>query len=170
LGLDPLADAGVVTLVRPWQPPQGKPLVKSPKLFFLDTGLCAALLGIRDEQALAASPHAAALWETAVHAELRRLLAAIAPRAELAFWRDRTKEVDFLLPTRRGLALIDASWSEFAPPATAGRLLRIRDLIGAGEVATLAVVCRSPHGQSLRQPAGPDVETVGLDDLPTLLG
>jgi predicted AAA+ superfamily ATPase len=168
--LDTLADAGVITLVRPWQPPQGKPLVKSPKLFFLDTGLCAALLGIRDEQALAASPHAAALWETAVHAELRRLLAAIAPRAELAFWRDRTKEVDFLLPTRRGLALIDASWSEFAPPATAGRLLRIRDLIGAGEVATLAVVCRSPHGQSLRQPAGPDVETVGLDDLPTLLG
>ena len=168
--LDTLADAGVITLVRPWQPPQGKPLVKSPKLFFLDTGLCAALLGIRDEQALAASPHAAALWETAVHAELRRLLAAIAPRAELAFWRDRTKEVDFLLPTRRGLALIDASWSEFTPPATTARLLRIRDLIGAGQVTTLAVVCRSPHGQSLRQPAGPDVETVGLDDLPGLLG
>jgi hypothetical protein len=48
--------------------------------------------------------------------------------------------------------------------------LRIRDLVGAGQVATLAVVCRSPHGQSLRQPAGPDVETVGLDDLPALLG
>lgn len=168
--LDTLADAGVIALVRPWLPPRGKPLVKAPKLYFLDTGLCAALLGIRSPQDLAASPHAAALWETAVHAELRRLLAAAAPQAELAFWRDRTKEVDFLLPTRRGLALVDASWSEFAPPATTGRLLRIRDLLGAAEVATLAVVCRSPHGQSLRQPAGPDVETVGLDDLPALLG
>jgi predicted AAA+ superfamily ATPase len=168
--LDTLAEAGVITLVQPWRPPQGKPLVKAPKLFFLDTGLCAALLGIRDEQDLAVSPHAAALWETAVHAELRRLLAATAPQAELAFWRDRTKEVDFVLPTRRGLALVDASWTEFAPSGTAGRLLRIRDLVGAGEVATLAVVCRSPHGQSLRQPAGPDVETVGLDDLPALLG
>jgi predicted AAA+ superfamily ATPase len=168
--LDTLADAGVIALVRPWQPPQGKPLIKAPKLFFLDTGLCASLLGIRHEQDLAVSPHAAALWETAVHAELRRLLAANAPQAELAFWRDRTKEVDFVLPTRRGLALVDAAWSEFAPPATASRLLRIRDLIGAGEVAALAVVCRSPHGQSLRQPAGPDVETVGLDDLPALLG
>ena len=168
--LDTLAEAGVITLVQPWRPPHGKPLVKAPKLYFLDTGLCAALLGIRDEQDLAVSPHAAALWETAVHAELRRLLAATAPRAELAFWRDRTKEVDFVLPTRRGLALLDASWTEFAPSGTAGRLLRIRDLVGAGEVATLAVVCRSPHGQALRQPAGPDVETVGLDDLPILLG
>jgi uncharacterized protein len=168
--LDTLTEAGVITLVQPWRPPQGKPLVKAPKLFFLDTGLCAALLGIRDEQHLAASPHAAALWETAVHAELRRLLAATAPQAELAFWRDRTKEVDFVLPTRRGLALLDASWTEFSPPGTASRLLRIRDLVGPGQVATLAVVCHSPHGQSLRQPAGPDVETVGLDDLPTLLG
>ena len=168
--LDTLADAGVITLVQPWRPPQGRPLVKAPKLYFLDAGLCAALLGLRDEHDLAASPHVAALWETAVHAELRRLLATTAPHAELAFWRDRTKEVDFLLPDRRGLALVDTSWSEFAPPATASRLLRIRDLVGAGEVATLAVVCRSPHGQSLRQPAGPDVETVGLDDLPALLG
>ena len=105
-----------------------------------------------------------------MHAELRRLLAATAPQAELAFWRDRTKEVDFLLPTSRGLALLDASWSEFAPLATTSRLLRIRDLLGAGEVASLAAVCRSPHGQTLRQPAGPEVETVGLDDLPGLLG
>jgi len=168
--LDTLADAGVITLVRPWQPPQGKPLVKAPKLFFLDTGLCASLLGVRSEQDLQASPHTPALWETCVHAELRRLLAATAPQAEVAFWRDRTKGVDFLLPTRRGLALIDACWSEFPPPATVSRLLRIRELVGAGEVAAMAVVCRSPHGQSLRQPGGPDVETVGLDDLPALLG
>lgn len=168
--LDTLAEAGVIVLVHPWRPPHGKPLVKAPKLFFLDTGLCASLLGIRSEQDLVASPHVAALWETAVHAELRRLLAATAPEADLAFWRDRTKEVDFLLPTRRGLALVDASWSEFAPPPTTARLLRIRDLIGPAAVGPVAVVCRSPHGQSLRQPAGPDVETIGLDDLPAVLG
>jgi len=168
--LDTLAEAGVITLIHPWRPPHGKPLVKAPKLFFLDTGLCAALLGIHSEHDLAASPHAAALWETAVHAELRLLLAAAAPQAELAFWRDRTREVDFLLPTSRGLALVDASWSEFAPPATTARLLRIRDAVGADAVGPMAVVCRSPHGQSLRQPAGPDVETIGLDDLPAVLG
>ncbi|MFM8414419.1 MAG: ATP-binding protein [Planctomycetota bacterium] len=168
--LDTLADAGVITLVRPWRPPQGKPLVKAPKLYFLDSGLCAALLGLRDEQDLAASPHMAALWETFVHAELRRLLAATAPHAELAFWRDRTKEVDFLLPMSGGLVLVDASWSEVAPPAIAGRLLRIREAIGGDAVAAVAIACRTPHRQALRDPAGPVVETVGLDDLPGLLG
>jgi len=167
--LDTLVDAGVVSLVRPWQPPQGKPPAKAPKAYFLDTGLCAALLGIRDEQDLADSPHAAMLWETCVHGELRRLLAAAAPQAELAFWRDRTKEADFLLPTRHGLVLVDASWSEFPSSAAIFRLTRIRDTIGADEVAAVAIVCRTPHNQSLREPAGPAVETIGLDDLPGLL-
>jgi predicted AAA+ superfamily ATPase len=167
--LDALVDAGVVSLLRPWTPPQGRPPVKAPKAYFRDTGLCAWLVGIRDEQDLAESPYAAMLWETCVFNELRRLLAAATPGAELAFWRDRTKEADFLVPTPRGLVVADASWSEFPSTAAVARLLRIRDLIGAATVAKLAVVCRTPHRQSLREPGGPAVETVGLDDLPSLL-
>ncbi len=167
--LDTLVDAGVVSLLRPWTPPEGRPLVKAPKAYFRDTGLCAALLGIRDEQDLAESPQAAVLWETCVFNELRRLLAAASPEAELAFWRDRTKEADFLVPTPRGLVIVDASWSEFPSSVAVARLLRIRDLIGAAAVAKLAIVCRTPHRQSLREPGGPAVETVGLDDLPSLL-
>ncbi len=165
-----LIDAGVVTLLYPWKPSQGKPVVKSPKVYFLDTGLCCHLLGIRTETELAESPHAAAIWETSVHAELRRLLAAAAPSAELLFWRDRTKEADFLVPTPRGLLIIDAAWLEIPPAAAVRRLLRIRSLIGEASVAGLAVVCRTPTRQALRRPAGPAVETVGLDDLPGLVG
>jgi uncharacterized protein len=172
--LDTLADAGVLSLVRPWRPPQGRPLVKSPKLYVCDTGLCASLLSIRTAEDLAESPHAPALWETYVYGELRRLVARAMPRSELAFWRDRTKEANFLFPSRRGLVLADASWSEFPSPAAVARLLRIRATFasvgGAGAISTLAVVCRSPHGQTLREPAGPAVETVGLDDLPDLVG
>jgi len=167
--LDSLVDSGVVSLVRPWKPPQARPPVKAPKVYFRDTGLCAWLVGIRHEQDLADSPHAAMLWETCVFNELRRLLAAAAPGAALAFWRDRTKGADFLVPTPRGLVVADASWSEFPASAAVARLLRIRDLIGAAAVAKLAVVCRTPHRQSLREPGGPAVETVGLDDLPSLL-
>ena len=155
--------------MRPWTPPQGRPLVKAPKAYFRDTGLCAALLGIRDEEDLADSPHAAMLWETCVFNELRRLLVATAPGAELAFWRDRTKEADFLVPTPRGLVIVDASWSEFPSSAAVARLVRIRELLGAGNVAAAAIVCRTPHRQSLREPGGPAVETIGLDDLPSLL-
>ncbi len=167
--LDTLADAGVLTLVRPWQPPHGRPLVKTPKLYFLDPGLCSHLLGIHDEEQLLASPHAPALWETLVHAELRLLAAAALPTAEIVFWRDRTKEADFLLPTPRGLVIVDAAWTEFPSAAAVGRLLRIREAIGPEQVATLAIACRTPHRQSLREPSGPDVETVGLADLPAVV-
>lgn len=168
--LDTLVEAGIVALVRPRLPPHGKPLVKAPKLYFRDTGLCSHLLGIRDADELTASPHVGALWETAVHAEVRRLAAATAPPAEPVFWRDRTKEIDFVVPTPRGLALLDASWSEFPSTADVRRLLRIRDEIGTSDVAHVAVVCRTPDRQALRDPGGPAVETVGLEDLPALLG
>ena len=168
--LDTLVEAGVVALVRPRPPLRGKPLVKAPKLYFLDTGLCSHLLGIRTADELAASPHVNALWETFVHAEVRRLAAAVAPAVEPVFWRDRTKEVDFVVPTPRGPALLDASWSEFPSTADVRRLLRIREEIGTPDVAHVAVVCRTPDRQALRDPGGPAVETVGLEDLPALLG
>lgn len=168
--LDALADAGIVTFLSPWRPPQGRPLVKSPKLYFLDTGLCAHLLGIRDEAGLLASPHSSAIWETYVHGEVARLVEATTPAATLTFWRDRTKEADFLVPTPRGLVIVDADWTELPSTAAVSRLLRIRTAIGADAVAATAIACRTPHRQSLREPSGPAVETVGLDDLPGLLG
>ena len=167
--LDTLADAGLIALVQPWRPPQGRPLVRTPKLYVTDTGLCSHLMGIRDEDDLAASPHAPALWETFVHGELRSLLRGIAAGAELAFWRDRTKEADFVVPTPRGVALLDVAWTELPAAVTIARMLRIRESFGPDEVAALAVVCRTPHRQALREPAGPVVETVGLDDLPGLV-
>jgi predicted AAA+ superfamily ATPase len=168
--LDTLADAGIVAFLPPWRPPGGRPLVKSPKLYFLDTGLCSHLLGIRTEADLSSSPHAAPLWETFVHAELRQLAAASAPQAELAFWRDRTKEADFLVPTSRGLVIVDAEWTELPTTAAVSRLLRIRAALGADAVTAIAIACRTPHRQSLREPNGPAVETVGLDDLPEVVG
>lgn len=167
--LDTLVEAGIVALLRPAAQPQGRGLVKAPKLYVRDTGLCSHLLGIRTADELTASPHAPALWETCVHGEVARLAAAVAPAAEPAFWRDRTKEADFVIPTPRGLILLDAAWSEFPATADIRRLLRIRDAIGPENVAATAIVCRTPTRQTLREPAGPAVETIGLDDLPALL-
>ncbi|GDX96847.1 hypothetical protein LBMAG47_25120 [Planctomycetia bacterium] len=168
--LDTLVEAGIISLLRPAAQPQGRGLVKAPKLQFLDTGLCSHLLGIRTANELAASPHAPAVWEAAVHREVRRLAAAATPAVEPAFWRDRTKEANFVVPTPRGLVLLDAAWSEFPATADIRRLLRIRQAIGTDAVAAMAVVCRTPTRQTLREPAGPAVETIGLDDIPALLG
>ncbi|MFN9369985.1 MAG: ATP-binding protein, partial [Planctomycetia bacterium] len=115
--LDTLVEAGIVAVVKPASSPQARGVVKAAKLHFLDTGLCSYLLGIRTADELATSPHAPAIWEAAVHRELRRLGAEKTPVVEPAFWRDRTKEADFVMTTPRGLVLLDTSWSEY--PATA---------------------------------------------------
>jgi predicted AAA+ superfamily ATPase len=55
--------SGILYLLHPWFSNPETRLVKSPKLYFADTGLLCALLAIDDPEALDHSPHAGAVWE-----------------------------------------------------------------------------------------------------------
>jgi predicted AAA+ superfamily ATPase len=75
----------------------GKRLVKSPKLYFHDTGLAAFLLGIQTPQQLAIHPARPALFETLVVCECLRDCFNNGKPSNLYFWRDSTgNEVDLL--------------------------------------------------------------------------
>ena len=75
-----------------------KRLVKTPKLYFLDTGLAAWLLGIESAQQLNTHPLRGALFETWVVAEYLKLRLNTARPSNLSFWRDRSgHEVDLLI-------------------------------------------------------------------------
>ena len=63
-----------VVLLEPWFANLGKRLVKSPKLYFADTGLLCFLLGM-DDLAIEASPLTGRVWENLVFSELRSHLA-----------------------------------------------------------------------------------------------
>jgi predicted AAA+ superfamily ATPase len=89
----------VVLRLPPYHRNFNKRLVKSPKLYFLDSGLMAWLLGIEHADQIATHPLRGALFETWVVAELaKRRLNAGRP-LNLSFWRDRSgHEIDLLLP------------------------------------------------------------------------
>ena len=70
--LSALQASGIAVLLEPWFSNRTRSLVKSPKLYFADTGLTAFLCGLRSEGDLPGSPFAGPLWETLVFAELRR--------------------------------------------------------------------------------------------------
>lgn len=75
----------------------GKRLIKSPKLYFHDTGLAAFLLGIQTPQQLAIHPARPALFETLVVNEYLRSCFNSGKPSNLYFWRDSTgNEVDLL--------------------------------------------------------------------------
>lgn len=78
----------LVHLLPPYHRNFGKRLVKAPKLYFIDTGLAASLIGIRNAKDLEIHPARGALFETWAVAEmLKRRFNAGLP-ADLYFWRD----------------------------------------------------------------------------------
>lgn len=93
-----LEAGSIVFLLRPYFRSFNKRLVKTPKLYFLDTGLLCHLLGIRDESHLEVHPLRGAIVENMVASELlkARLNEGIEP--ELYFWRDAGGfEMDFII-------------------------------------------------------------------------
>ena len=88
----------IVYLLRPYHRNFGKRLVKMPKLYFLDAGLMAYLLGIRDAESLATHASRGMLFETLVVSEWVKRQFNTGKVAELYFWRDSAgHEVDLLV-------------------------------------------------------------------------
>jgi predicted AAA+ superfamily ATPase len=88
----------ILMLLRPHHANFRKRLVKSPKLYFLDTGLLCWLLGIRGPQQLAVHPLRGSLFETFVVAELLKYRFNQGERGGLYFWRDSNGlEIDVLV-------------------------------------------------------------------------
>ena len=100
--------SGIVMLLRPHYRNFGKRMVKSPKLYFLDCGLAAWLLGIRESPTLQTHALRGALFETLVVSECMKGRCHAGQPPDLYFWRDSTGlEVDLLLETPQGLQPIE---------------------------------------------------------------
>jgi len=94
----------VIDLVQPHHENFSKRLIRSPKLYFLDSGLLCFLLGIRSAEHLSNHPLRGKIFESFVYAELTKVFLHHGERGRVFFWRDsRGREVDFLLDlgTRR---------------------------------------------------------------------
>jgi hypothetical protein len=107
----------LVLLLSPYHRNFGKRLVKTPKLYFLDTGLAAALLGVAGSAAINIHPQRGALFETLVIGESIKQRYNAGRPAGLWFWRDNTgNEIDLLFETTRGLQPVEIkSGATFVP-------------------------------------------------------
>ena len=86
------------TLLQPYHSNVTKRLVKRPKLYFLDTGLCAYLSEWTTPETLEAGAMSGAILETHVLCELLKSWWHRGKQPRLYYYRDRDgKEVDFLL-------------------------------------------------------------------------
>lgn len=143
--LSMLEASGQVVLLEPWFSNRTKSIVKSPKIYLADTGVLCALLNIRSAEALRQSPSAGAVWETFVFAQLRHRERRAGRAGSLYFWRDRTREVDFVADAGGRLELFEAKWTELPGAGDAANLAFVRGVVGKSRVASGAVVCRAAH-------------------------
>ena len=88
----------LVLLLPPHHRNFGKRLIKSPKLYFHDTGLAANLIGIESPAHLAIRPERPALFETFVVNEFLKRRWNAGLHSHLHFWRDNVgTEIDLVL-------------------------------------------------------------------------
>lgn len=107
----------IVSLVEPYYENLGKRLVKTPKLYFLDTGLACFLAGLRSTRDLSASVLLGPLFETLVFGQIVRWHANKGKTLKLYFYRDHSgTEVDFVVPIGDKLKLYECKWTEVSGP------------------------------------------------------
>lgn len=130
-----------VYLLPPFAADTGRRLVKAPKLYFLDTGLCAYLTEWPSPQTLAAGAMSAAILETHVLSELLKSWLHRGRTPQLFYYRDRNgAEIDFLFEQDWALYPIDVKKTATARPDLARpfkALTRLRRPVAEGAVLCL---------------------------------
>lgn len=142
-----------VIVLRPYFANIGKRLVKTPKVYFTDTGTLCHLAGLKDPQHAASGPMGGAILETAVLSEIHRTLTHAGREPRVFFWRTTAgAEVDFVVETEGGLVPIEVKLSATPRPAMARAVQRFRQ--DFGDVAGPGLVV---HPGDLTLPLGPGV-------------
>jgi hypothetical protein len=131
--LDYLEGAFLIRRLPPYHANIGKRLVKSPKVYWRDSGLLHALLGVAaDDTSLFDRPWIGASWEGFVIEQILAALAARDVRAEAFFFRTSDRhELDLLLAIGSRSCAVEIKLSASPGPDDMRRLNKSADLVRA---------------------------------------
>jgi len=130
-----------VALLQPYHTNLTKRLVKAPKLYFLDTGLCAYLAEWSSPQTLEAGAMSGAILETYVFSELLKSWWNRGKQPQLFYYRDKEgREIDFLIMQDRKIHPVEVKKAVNPRPDSAASfatLERFGTSLGPGAVVCL---------------------------------
>ncbi|MEM6316121.1 MAG: ATP-binding protein [Bacteroidota bacterium] len=124
--LDLLEGGFIINRLQPYFINVGKRLVKSPKVYFRDSGFFHEVANIYDLESLYGNPSVGNSWESYVIEQIRR---AVSSRWEFYFYRTHNgAEIDLILITPKGkMACIEIKYSN-APSVSKGFYNSVADL------------------------------------------
>lgn len=102
-----------IIILRPYFANIGKRLIKSPKIYFTDTGLLCYLVGLRDAEHALAGPMGGAIFENWVIADIYKTFLHRGEEPAIYYWRTvADSEVDLILETQSGLIPLEIKLSQ----------------------------------------------------------
>ena len=145
-----LENSYIVILIQPYHNNISKRLVKTPKLYFTDTGLCAYLTGWSSPKTLMNGAMSGAIFETFVVTEIIKSYWNAGKQANISFYRDKDmKEIDLLIESDNTLYPVEIKLSGTVSRdwvKNFGVLNKINKEIGTG-----AVICLTETPQFINE-------------------
>ncbi|MBI4668283.1 MAG: ATP-binding protein [Elusimicrobia bacterium] len=137
--MERLTNAYLIRLLAPYHANLGKRLVKSPKIYWRDSGLLHALLGVSDEKNLLTQPWVGASWQGwVVEQIIAHLLERGIPHEAFHFRTKTAEELDLLLEVARERWAIEIKLTSFPAPEDFKKLNQTADLAKAGRRVLLS--------------------------------
>ena len=121
-----LQASGQVVLLEPWHVSFGKRVVKTPKVYFRDSGLLCFLLGLDARHAAHVAGPGRRLGDVRVRGDAQAERGSSPAPVNFWYYRDqRGQEVDFVRDAGGALGFMECKWSERPTPRDAHGLLRV---------------------------------------------
>jgi predicted AAA+ superfamily ATPase len=152
--LDLMVDLLLVRRLQPWTSNVGRRLVKAPKTYVRDSGLCHALLGIATQNDLLGHPVVGGSWEGFV---IENILSVLPKRANYGYYRTSGgAEVDLITEIAGNIWAIEIKRST-APTVSKGFYSACEDLTPKRKIVV--------HAGDDSFPMSGDIEALTLTDM-----
>ena len=145
--VDYLEGAFLIRRLPPYRPNIRKRLIKSPKIYWRDTGLLHAQLNINDEHALLSQPWVGASWEGFVIEQTIGMLNSVGRPFEAFYFRTSDQhEIDLVLEMGNELWALEVKLTASPGRHDMDRLDKAADMIGASRRILVSKTGRTTGG------------------------
>ncbi len=146
-----LVSSGIVYLLKPYSSNVEKRVVKTPKLYFMDTGLAAYLTRWTSPEVMQSGAMAGAFFETYVVSEIVKSFANNGEDAPIYFYRDKDKiEIDLLIEQDNTLYPLEIKKTA-TPKSDDAKNFFITSRIKNVQIAQSIIVCRTNKVSSVKR-------------------
>ncbi len=162
---------GQIITISPFYENFGKRLIKSPKIYFVDSGLACYFLGIESENMLRKTTFWGQMFEGFVASEIIKHQINSGKRRELYYFRDQQGlEVDFIIPKGPdSLLVLEAKASRSVKPAMTASLNKLSRSISRYKVEKYVIYLNPPKGIKKEfRSLSPGVKAVPVSEIGSL--